>query len=379
MGLLHIQVIVHYVVYLALLYLGIYFINASNIIQKFKQHRTNFAEYGEEISELPSIVAFTEYSRPDNALEYGKDFNLTYQSIESWEKELVGTNLTKGFNFLDNGLEIEVLDLLAPLVNNNRTSVFTYYHNFKITPYGFVPGASLGYILTFVFESTSGFEDVLSKTGMVLTTENNTWCNTGQGYMDGDITIGTRQFGRTGEMNYLEIAPEKYVYRSIHGDCRDRPYNQIAAEKISEGVSNKCSKPCRPLDWYCKFGVLLDNFQVCKTKHELECFENVKRSAFKDIPHKPCTKLQYKSSKATWLINYKNQAAFRMYFLNPPKVMVKEEYLIYDFLAMFGEIGGTMGICIGFSFNDFFKWIWSLGQTLLSNASPITKILAKVL
>ena len=105
----------------------------------------------------------------------------------------------------------------------------------------------------------------------------------------------------------------------------------------------------------------------------------MKRSAFKDIPHKPCTKLQYKSSKATWLINYKNQAAFRMYFLNPPKVMVKEEYLIYDFLAMFGEIGGTMGICIGFSFNDFFKWIWSLGQTLLSNASHITKILAKVL
>ena len=146
MGLLHIQVIVHYVVYLALLCLGIYFINASNIIQKFKQHRTNFAEYGEEISELPSIVAFTEYSRPDNALEYGKDFNLTYQSIESWENELVGTNLTKGFNFLDNGLKIEVLDLLAPLVNNNRTSVFSYYHNFKITPYGFVPGASLGYI-----------------------------------------------------------------------------------------------------------------------------------------------------------------------------------------------------------------------------------------
>ena len=79
MGLLRIQVIVHYVVYLALLCMGIYFIHAGDIIQKFKQHRTNFAEYGEEISELPSIVAFTEYSQPDKTLEYGKDFNLKFR------------------------------------------------------------------------------------------------------------------------------------------------------------------------------------------------------------------------------------------------------------------------------------------------------------
>ena len=34
-------------------------------------------------------------------------------------------------------------------------------------------------------------------------------------------------------------------------------------------------------------------------------------------------------------------------------VAVKEEYLIYDLETLISAIGGTMGLCIGFSFDDF--------------------------
>ena len=37
-----------------------------------------------------------------------------------------------------------------------------------------------------------------------------------------------------------------------------------------------------------------------------------------------------------------------------PHVDVKEEYLILDFVAMVGSVGGTLGLCIGFSFSNFF-------------------------
>ena len=33
---------------------------------------------------------------------------------------------------------------------------------------------------------------------------------------------------------------------------------------------------------------------------------------------------------------------------------VKEEYLILDFVAMVGSVGGTLGMCIGFSFSNCF-------------------------
>ena len=35
-----------------------------------------------------------------------------------------------------------------------------------------------------------------------------------------------------------------------------------------------------------------------------------------------------------------------------PTIAINEEYLIYDFVTMISVIGGTMGLCIGFSFDD---------------------------
>ena len=41
------------------------------------------------------------------------------------------------------------------------------------------------------------------------------------------------------------------------------------------------------------------------------------------------------------------------------QVSVHVEYLIYDLVAMISAIGGTMGLCIGFSFFDFCCFILS--------------------
>ena len=43
--------------------------------------------------------------------------------------------------------------------------------------------------------------------------------------------------------------------------------------------------------------------------------------------------------------------SFRLEFATPPRVSVREEYLIYDSVALISAIGGTLGIFIGFSFS----------------------------
>ena len=45
-----------------------------------------------------------------------------------------------------------------------------------------------------------------------------------------------------------------------------------------------------------------------------------------------------------------NSAKFILMIASPGKVLVKEEYLVFDGIAMIGAIGGTMGLCIGLSF-----------------------------
>ena len=54
-----------------------------------------------------------------------------------------------------------------------------------------------------------------------------------------------------------------------------------------------------------------------------------------------------------------NEVEFQMVFAKPVKINVKEEYLIYDMVSMIGAIGGTMGLCIGFSFRDCARWALS--------------------
>ena len=46
-----------------------------------------------------------------------------------------------------------------------------------------------------------------------------------------------------------------------------------------------------------------------------------------------------------------NRATFTIDFLDPPVVAVKEEYLVYDGVAMISSVGGLLGISVGISFH----------------------------
>ena len=48
------------VIYFTLLFVGCYFIHKGSVIERFVEERTNFAEFDEEIQELPSILTYIE-------------------------------------------------------------------------------------------------------------------------------------------------------------------------------------------------------------------------------------------------------------------------------------------------------------------------------
>ena len=52
---------------------------------------------------------------------------------------------------------------------------------------------------------------------------------------------------------------------------------------------------------------------------------------------------------------------------SPYSTGVYEEYVIYDMIAMISAIGGTMGICIGFSFTNVADMIILFLEHLSSN------------
>ena len=54
------------------------------------------------------------------------------------------------------------------------------------------------------------------------------------------------------------------------------------------------------------------------------------------------------------------ESEFEFVFPQPPRVTVKEEYIVYDAVAFVSSIGGTMGLCIGFSFYNSISVIMGL-------------------
>ena len=85
----------------------------------------------------------------------------------------------------------------------------------------------------------------------------------------------------------------------------------------------------------------------------------MRKLAARNIPLKPCTKLQYQV-EVNEFDTYKNESVFWILFTNPPMVTVKEEYLIYDLVTMISAIGGTMSLCIGLSFKEFYRLLLGL-------------------
>ena len=47
----------------------------------------------------------------------------------------------------------------------------------------------------------------------------------------------------------------------------------------------------------------------------------------------------------------------RLVFDNPGRVAVYVEYLLYDFISTLGNVGGTLGLFIGFSFSGLITFI----------------------
>ena len=98
---LDLNVCIHFIghfVYLAMLCLGIYFINEGAVLERFQMKRTNFAESNERVNELPTILTHLEYQYPypNKIMDYGTEFNISYQVVGSAET----VNLTNGINSL---------------------------------------------------------------------------------------------------------------------------------------------------------------------------------------------------------------------------------------------------------------------------------------
>ena len=103
----------------------------------------------------------------------------------------------------------------------------------------------------------------------------------------------------------------------------------------------------------------------CETNQEIECVKGIYSSLKQENDTdaqcpKACKYLDYHGEE-TWttklspynydIEDFNATHAFSYQFDPPESVSVYEEYIICDEITLIGSVGGTLGLCIGFSFS----------------------------
>ena len=146
------------------------------------------------------------------------------------------------------------------------------------------------------------------------------------------------------------------VLKSL-GKCQDHfEYNELWLHKLVEQVRKTCTTPCLPQDFdklSRKWHNIIKELPECQNIAEDLCFYKAFKKAQPDVRSRSCTRMHYKTVHTINGNEDQNRAAFTIDFLDPPVVAVKEEYLVYDGVALISSVGGLLGICVGISFHGF--------------------------
>ena len=354
--------------YLGLMITGVYFIYLGNVWARYKQKRTNFAEYDEAISELPTLVTWIQYFpnvQSSEYLKFGEDYSIIFWQ-HPWRQQ---TSLKEGENWISDENAHPVIGLKLEAKND-----FEWKQRLKITPMNFSIGLlDIEFRLTFRFVNAKHL--LVSGVKIAISSRNNSNCAYGWDNYDGDVTY---VFTRPGEQRKALLKPEKYIFSPDGGDCREQPFNDLEVFRIAEYMNKNCIQPCRRDNYWICNKELESVLPVCDSEENNLCFENAEGIKVKDqekntinnILIKPCTKLQYKVDEDTYSYAM-DQVEFVFHFTKPPMTTVKEEYLIYDLVAMISSVGGTLGLFTGFTFLEMGNWLVKLLER------PFLKIIYK--
>lgn len=81
---------------------------------------------------------------------------------------------------------------------------------------------------------------------------------------------------------------------------------------------------------------------------------------------KSCTTLQYSGKVLYERLWDENGMKVSFRYKTPEDTTVFEEYLVYDTIGVIGAVGGTLGMCIGFSFTNLTHFVMMCIQTVIN-------------
>ena len=315
----------------------------KDVLEKYFEKRTSFAVETQDINFQPAIaICFDNFERQ---FEYDNDFGIWY-AID----ERNALRLEENENEFRNGefIILEKLGFCYKILSKNYLTKKGETRKIQVVFSDELDnGLNLPEQIDFYFTSSTNVYGVLMGS-----------------WMDGKPFSVTNKLT---DYKTVSLNSQMIKYLDEKAPCTKTSFYGMWGKVYQDQLQKECNISCSPIF------LPIANLSLCEWKWNEECpyylsFKSFKNFLKSENYSRPCTILQYEGRvESTWKAN-DNLTSIVEYKFEPPEITtVYDEYFICDITSMIGSVGGTLGMCIGFSFSTLINWSMNLIRSKFAN------------
>ena len=260
-------------------------------------------------------------------------------------------SLMLGMNEIVTGKGITKYDVKEVITDINGMCYIIIPNEIFMTPY-------VDYLTILVAKNSTSKKDKMDKV-MVQISSKNTFPTISASAPAMNNEMISSDFGKQNKDHHLTIdyAEENTEYVK---DCSTLAFFKCYATKFADSKEFKCPKKCIVIFFQSMMDTIDHNIPICGIDAEhycmvgpeaIETYLKLKSTCLKQCNYKGSKLVVKRKSEYTYPYQLGSmQIAVRIKIL--PEIVYYKEYLIYDDIGMFGSIGGSLGLFLGFSLFD---------------------------
>ena len=301
-----------------------------DVLANYQAKTTSFSQSLEPILKMPTIVMCVEGHQISN---FKEDIKLGYHAKAKKYIAIKNIKEHKKYILKDANETFQVLQVRENCIRLESNLTWPYKHGSRII----------------VLES----KNPTTQIHFYFTSKANSIGSLFRQWWDGqvlDIIIGV---GRKAKVS-IQASEKRYL--NFENQCSDISHlDKWASTNPEKNFMNdsNCVTKCSPTP------LLLHLLPFCGwgERAKIRCATNRLKYHLRKYTanvgyERPCNILEYQGYKTFEAKKFNNKSLTLEYSFAPPfMTSVQQEYLIFDITGMIGSVGGTLGMCIGFSFS----------------------------
>ena len=340
--------VIEYVIYLGLCCIAAYFM--KDVIYKYQANETYLGQSLKPITKLPTVTLCMDHD--DHEFKISNDLTISYYNNEVYEPVILQEKTL-------NHVGREVLELNKIMKNC-----------FKINSTSSLP-IDVKKAWRNLEVATSG-NAIPNNYYVYVTSESNYYGIYLDEYFEGKPFS---QKVSPGNLMVISFTPIEYIYREKETNCTFDTFFHQWKPHIDGLNFSHCPEKCSGDHDLVIFSYL----PPCTNNEAIECVNDLIDMSYDEFTlsnmKRPCQILEYDGTiidvdlLPKEIINESTSVFHMTYKFSTPELTTEyKKHLVFDTVNMIGSVGGTLGMCIGFSFSGIVSTVLEYFQSkILTN------------